>query len=132
MELLTPMATVAIQSLSAAGQSRADQVDAHGKPRKIDTCYAYGAGRDLVKRRWPQFHRTGPSRGTGVSGVPQRSPLSAARHIASLGFIARFDQEATWQQRIAKLLRAWLQVLGATDQRDRRHRRTGFVADGRA
>ena len=59
MELLTPMATVAFQALSAAGKSRADALDSHGKPRKIDTCYAYSAERELVKRRWPEFHRNG-------------------------------------------------------------------------
>jgi hypothetical protein len=58
MELLTPMATVAFQALSAAGISRADTLDSHGKPRKIDTCYAYSAERNLVERRWPEFHRT--------------------------------------------------------------------------
>jgi Protein of unknown function (DUF2889) len=60
MELLTPMATVAVQSLSAAGKSRGDTVDAHGKPRKIDSCYAYGAGNALVKQRWPAFHQPIP------------------------------------------------------------------------
>jgi hypothetical protein len=38
----------------------------HGKPRKIDTCYAYSAERELVKRRWPEFHRIG-------AGTPSRT-----------------------------------------------------------
>lgn len=57
MELLIPMATAAFQSLSKWRQGRPDRLDATGRPAKIDSCYAYGAERDLVMRVWPQFHR---------------------------------------------------------------------------
>jgi hypothetical protein len=57
MELLIPMATTAFQSLSMVNRGRADRVDADGRPVKIDTCYAYGAERELVRMVWPQFHR---------------------------------------------------------------------------
>jgi hypothetical protein len=56
MELLIPMATVAYQSLSALG-NRVDRLDATGRPTKIDNCYAYGAERELVRVRWPEFYR---------------------------------------------------------------------------
>jgi hypothetical protein len=57
MELLIPLATVAFQSLSYLQRTRPERLDAHGRPVKIDSCYAYGAGRELVRLRWPQFHR---------------------------------------------------------------------------
>jgi len=56
-ELLIPMATAAFQSLSAMRQGMPDRLDANGRPVKIDSCWAYAAERDLVRRRWPQFHR---------------------------------------------------------------------------
>ena len=59
MELLIPMATTAIQSLSPAWHARPDRLDASGRPVKIDSCYAYGAGSEVVKRRWPGFYRAG-------------------------------------------------------------------------
>lgn len=61
MELLLPMATTAIQSMSAMRIGRPDALDANGRPKQIDSCYAYAAERDLVKRRWPQFHRPAAS-----------------------------------------------------------------------
>ena len=57
MELLTPVATAAFQSLSTIRKGQPDRIDATGRPVKIDSCYAYGAERDLVRRRWPAFHR---------------------------------------------------------------------------
>jgi hypothetical protein len=61
MELLAPLATVAFQSLSAPRRGRPEQVDATGRPVKVDSCYAYGAGRELVRRRWPEYYRPEPS-----------------------------------------------------------------------
>lgn len=61
MELLIPMATTAFQSLSQVHRGRAERVDATGKPLKIDSCYAYGQERELVRVHWPQFHRPKPS-----------------------------------------------------------------------
>jgi hypothetical protein len=63
MELLIPLATTAFQSLSALRRERPDRLDAAGRPTKIDSCYAYAAEGDLVRRRWPEFHR--PARPSG-------------------------------------------------------------------
>ena len=57
MELLSPLATVAFQSLSMVNSGRALRLDENGRPLKIDSCYAYGAERQLVQKLWPQFHR---------------------------------------------------------------------------
>jgi hypothetical protein len=60
MELLIPMATTAFQSLSVLGLNRNEKLDITGRPIKIDSCYAYGAQRELVRRRWPEFYRPPP------------------------------------------------------------------------
>jgi hypothetical protein len=60
VELLVPLATVAFQSLSALRRGHPDQLDATGQPTKIDSCYAYAAEGELVRRRWPTFHRPAP------------------------------------------------------------------------
>jgi len=57
MELLMPLATTAFQSLGSNLEGRTEPVDANGRPRKIDSCYAYAAERELVLQHWPQFHR---------------------------------------------------------------------------
>ena len=57
MELLIPMATTAFQSLSELGLSRIERLDRTGRPVKIDSCFAYGAERELVRRRWPEYYR---------------------------------------------------------------------------
>jgi hypothetical protein len=57
MELLIPLATTAIQSMSALRSGQPEALDATGRPKKIDSCYAYSAERELVLRRWPQFFR---------------------------------------------------------------------------
>jgi len=41
-------------------QGRADHLDATSQPTKIDSCYAYAAEGELVRRRWPTFHRPAP------------------------------------------------------------------------
>jgi hypothetical protein len=61
MELLLPLATVAYQSLSAVNRSRSERLDSTGRPVKIDSCYAYGAERELVRYQWPEFHRPEPA-----------------------------------------------------------------------
>ena len=60
MELLIPMATTAFQSLSASGLTRVDRLDITGRAIKIDSCYAYGAQRKLVRRKWPEYYRPPP------------------------------------------------------------------------
>ena len=64
-ELLGPIATTAYQTMVGMRRSSLDYRDSEGKPLKIDSCYAYGASRDLVKRLWPEHHR--PS-GTAKGG----------------------------------------------------------------
>ena len=61
MELLIPMATTAFQSLSVLGLNRKEKLDATGRPVKIDSCYAYGAERELVRWRWPEYYRPPPA-----------------------------------------------------------------------
>ncbi|MBO9648149.1 MAG: DUF2889 domain-containing protein [Variovorax sp.] len=57
-EMLIPLATAAFQSMHMVRmQWLQDDVDAQGKPRKIDSCYAYAASRELVKQLWPAFHQ---------------------------------------------------------------------------
>lgn len=60
MELLIPMATTAFQSLSQASRGRAERVDSTGRPLKINSCYAYGEERELVREHWPQFYQPPP------------------------------------------------------------------------
>jgi Protein of unknown function (DUF2889) len=60
MELLIPMATTAFQSLSALGLTRVDRRDPTGRPIKIDSCYAYGAQRQIVRWKWPEYYRPPP------------------------------------------------------------------------
>jgi hypothetical protein len=56
-ELLGPIATTAYQTMVGMRRSSLDYRDSEGKPLKIDSCYAYGASRDLVKHLWPEYHR---------------------------------------------------------------------------
>ena len=60
MELLGPMATAAYQALTGLRAGRPDVLDSAGRPRKIDSCFAYAASGTLVMRRWPA-HYTGPA-----------------------------------------------------------------------
>lgn len=55
-ELLAPLATVAFQTLSQVRSAKPTPVDANGKPRKIDSCYAYASDREVVHRRWPMHY----------------------------------------------------------------------------
>lgn len=56
MELLSPLATTAFQALGGLRVHEPDQLDTNGRPVRIDSCYAYAATGELVRRRWPQFH----------------------------------------------------------------------------
>jgi len=60
MELLMPLATTAFQTLGGTRAGQPERVDATGRPLKIDSCYAYAAGGELVRQRWPQFFRPDP------------------------------------------------------------------------
>jgi hypothetical protein len=57
MEMLLPMATTALQGIRGLHPERARTVDASGVPTKIDTCFAYGRQRQVVKMLWPEHHR---------------------------------------------------------------------------
>ena len=59
MELLTPMATTALQTMWPLNKDRPIKTDAKGRPLKIDSCFAYAANREVVMQVWPQ-HYTGP------------------------------------------------------------------------
>lgn len=57
-ELLIPLASAAVIALtSVRGQEDLNALRPDGTPRKIDSCYAYGASRELVMQRWPDFHK---------------------------------------------------------------------------
>ena len=60
-ELLIPLASAATIALASVRSPAAlDALGPDGIPRKIDTCYAYGASRELVLQRWPSFHKPAP------------------------------------------------------------------------
>jgi Protein of unknown function (DUF2889) len=60
-ELLIPLGTTAFQTLTQVRSARPVTLNAQGRPAKIDSCYAYGSQREVVKRRWPE-HYDGPER----------------------------------------------------------------------
>ena len=68
MELLPPMGTAAFQTLSSVRLARPDVLDTGGRPAKIDSCYAFASHREVVMRRWPQFHRAAPDAGNTPGG----------------------------------------------------------------
>jgi len=55
-ELLGPLASTAFQTMVGLRPSALNDRDSDGRPVKIDSCHAYGATRDLVKRLWPDHH----------------------------------------------------------------------------
>lgn len=58
MEVLIPLATTAMQGIvSLNSESNGHKLDAKGVPVKIDSCYAYGSQREVVKRLWPQHEK---------------------------------------------------------------------------
>lgn len=56
-EMMTPLASAAFQTVYSVRSSQVSEADAQGRPRKIDSCYAYGASRELVAMHWPAFHQ---------------------------------------------------------------------------
>jgi hypothetical protein len=60
-ELLGPLATTALQGLSPQRLARTSGPDGEQERQaKVDSCYAYAAGRDVVARLWPHLHRPAP------------------------------------------------------------------------
>jgi hypothetical protein len=56
MELLVPMATTALQGIRGLRPERPPALDENGVPKRLDSCYAYGRRREIVKRLWPQHY----------------------------------------------------------------------------
>jgi hypothetical protein len=56
MELLIPMATTALQGIRGIHPERIHAVNSEGLPLKVDSCYAFGRHRELVKTLWPMHH----------------------------------------------------------------------------
>ena len=67
-EILVPMATVALQTLSMFRMARPDILSAVGKPVKIDSCLAYSSKGSLVKDKWPAFYTGEVEEGGGKGG----------------------------------------------------------------
>jgi len=59
-ELLMPLATVAFQTIYPVLRARNTGPET-GKPRMIDTCYAYASHREVVLRRWPAYYTGTPA-----------------------------------------------------------------------
>lgn len=57
MELLIPMATAAVQSMAVIRNGEPERRNEDGRPAQIDSCYAFGAAREIVQQRWPDFYR---------------------------------------------------------------------------
>lgn len=57
MEMLIPLATTALQGIGALRPDRHAAADANGVPHKIDSCYAFGRGREAVMRLWPEHYQ---------------------------------------------------------------------------
>jgi len=56
-EILVPLASAAYQTMTQFRQHLLHATDASGRPAKIDSCYAYGASRALVRHFWPEHQR---------------------------------------------------------------------------
>ncbi|MFO0291770.1 MAG: DUF2889 domain-containing protein [Rhodospirillales bacterium] len=57
MELMWPVATTAYQTLAGHNAERTFAPAQPGrKPAKLDSCWAYAADREVVRRFWPEHH----------------------------------------------------------------------------
>lgn len=55
MEMLIPLGTTAIQGIGGLNpEKKRAALDAQGIPRKLDSCYAYRRGSEVVRVMWPQ------------------------------------------------------------------------------
>lgn len=58
MEMLIPMGTTALQGVRALNLGKYHaEVDRDGLPLKIDSCYAFARGREVVMKMYPQHYR---------------------------------------------------------------------------
>lgn len=74
MELLIPLATAAYQTITEIRLARPDALDAKGRPLKIDSCYAYAATREIVRRRWPLHFREADATAPAAIPPPSSAP----------------------------------------------------------
>ena len=57
MEMLIPLATTALQGIRGADPERLKKAEGPDAEGKLDSCYAYGRSREVVRRMWPQHYR---------------------------------------------------------------------------
>ncbi len=57
MDLLSPIATTAYQTLYAELEEKARKLPKREKPAIIDTCLALAADGEIVAKRWPEFYK---------------------------------------------------------------------------
>ncbi|MEJ6022475.1 DUF2889 domain-containing protein [Ramlibacter sp. PS4R-6] len=58
VELLGPMATTAFQGLAPQRLERLnDPANEEGRRKRVDSCFAYAAEREVVARLWPHLHK---------------------------------------------------------------------------
>jgi len=79
MELMIPLGTAAYQTLTRERLSRPEPVDERGRPRKVDSCYAYASHRPVVFARWPE-HYTGRAPVATVNG--ELGPVAQAPAVS--------------------------------------------------
>jgi hypothetical protein len=60
MEMLVTMGTTAHQGIRALHPEQVRSVSSDGVPLKIDSCYAYGRQRAVVKMLWPEHYQPKP------------------------------------------------------------------------
>ncbi|MEI6382684.1 MAG: DUF2889 domain-containing protein [Betaproteobacteria bacterium] len=56
-EMLIPMATTALQGIRGLKLGDFLNTKSEGKPRHLNSCYAYAEHRDVVLKIWPEYHR---------------------------------------------------------------------------
>jgi hypothetical protein len=57
MEMLIPLATTAMQGIRGLTPKEARKTGSGEFPIQIDSCFAYGRQRDVVKMLWPEHYR---------------------------------------------------------------------------
>jgi hypothetical protein len=57
MEMLVTMGTTALQGIRGLRPEQVRSVGSDGVPVKLDSCYAYGRQRSVVKMLWPEHYR---------------------------------------------------------------------------
>jgi hypothetical protein len=60
MEMLVTLGTPALQGIRGLKRDQVNELNRDGVPAKLDSCYAYGRGREVVRMLWPEHHRPTP------------------------------------------------------------------------